>query len=66
MSFVMYHQYGKSPCTTVVDHGLVCPPHGGRPFTLALAEAFKISDGSIHEMEAVFTVYSAVRRRGAW
>jgi hypothetical protein len=66
MAFVMYHQYDKARCASTVDYGLVCPPMDVKPFTLALVEAFKIRSGEIHEMEAVFTVFPDLRRRGVW
>ena len=66
MAFVMYHQYDKARCASTVDHGLVCPPADVKPYTLALVEAFKIESGEIHEVEAVFTVFPDIRRRGVW
>jgi hypothetical protein len=66
MAFSMYHQYDKAPCARTVDYGLVCPPGNVKPFSLALVEAFKLRSGEIHEVEAVFTVFPDVRRRGAW
>jgi hypothetical protein len=66
LAFNMYHQYDKAPCARTVDYGLVCPPGDVKPFSLALVEAFKIRSGEIHEVEAVFTVFPDVRRRGAW
>jgi len=66
MAFNMYHQYDKAPCARTVDYGLVCPPGDVKPYSLALVEAFKIRSGEIHEVEAVFTVFPDIRRRGAW
>jgi hypothetical protein len=66
MAFVMYHQYDKARCASTVDYGLACPPADVKPYTLALVEAFKIESGEIHEVEAVFTVFPDIRRRGVW
>lgn len=66
MAFVMYNQYAKSRCADVVDYGIVCPPGAAKPGTLILAEAFKVKDGEIHEVEAVFTALPALRFRGVW
>lgn len=66
MAFVMYHQYDKARCASTVDYGLVCPPVDVKPYSLALVEAFKVRSGEIHEVEAVFTVFPDIRRRGVW
>jgi hypothetical protein len=66
MAFVAYNQYDKARCASTVDYGLVCPPVDVKPYTLVLAEAFKIRAGEIHEVEAVFTVLPELRRRGLW
>ncbi|MBC2777196.1 hypothetical protein [Parasphingopyxis marina] len=65
-AFVMYHQYLRAPCANVVDYGTVCPPAHVEPFTLVLAEAFRLSDGEIQGVEAVFTALPTVRLRGVW
>ena len=66
MTFVMYNEYARARCADVVDYGLVCPPVNVKPLTLVLSEAFKIRDGEIHEVEAVFTVLPGLRLRGVW
>jgi hypothetical protein len=66
MTFVMYDEYAKARCADVVDYGLVCPPVAVNPLTLVLAEAFKIRNGEIHEVEAVFTALPGLRLRGLW
>jgi hypothetical protein len=65
-AFVMYHQYLRAPCANVVDYGTVCPPAHVEPFTLVLAEAFRLSEGEIQGVEAVFTALPTVRLRGVW
>jgi hypothetical protein len=66
MAFVMYNEYAKARCADVVDYGLVCPPVPVDPLTLVLAETFKIRNGEIHEVEAVFTVLRGLKFRGLW
>jgi len=55
IAFGMYHQYIKGPCANVVDYGTVCPPTTAEPYTLAMAEAFKVRAGKIEEVESIFT-----------
>lgn len=66
VAFIMYNQYVKGPCSYVVDHGPACPSQAVEPYTLAAAEAFKVRDGFIEEVEAVFTVLPELRLRGLW
>jgi hypothetical protein len=66
MAFVMYNEYARARCSDVVDYGLVCPPMAVNPLSLALAETFKIRNGEIHEVEAVFAVLPGLRLRGLW
>lgn len=66
VAFVMYHQYINGPCANVVDHGTVCPRVHTEPYTLVVAEAFKVRAGMIEEVEAVFTPLPDVRLRGLW
>lgn len=66
VAFAMYHQYIKGPCAIVVDYGAVCPPNPVDPFTLVMAEAFKIRSGKIEEVESIFTPLPTVRLRGLW
>jgi len=66
VAFIMYHQYIKGPCSYVVDHGPACPSQAVEPYTLTAAEAFKVRDGFIEEVEAIFTVLPELRLRGLW
>jgi len=66
VAFAMYHQYIKGPCANVVDYGTVCPKNNTEPYTLVMAEAFKIRSGKIEEVESVFTPLSDLRLRGLW
>jgi len=66
VAFAMYHQYIKAPCADVVDYGAVCPAQPTKPYSLAMAEAFRVRDGFIEEVEAVFTVLPEVKLRGVW
>jgi hypothetical protein len=66
VAFIMYHQYLKGPCAYVVDHGPACPGQAVEPYTLAAAEAFRVRDGFIEEVEAIFTVLPELRLRGLW
>jgi hypothetical protein len=66
VAFAMYHQYIKGPCANVVDVGTVCPPVQVDPYTLAVAEAFKVRAGKIEEVESIFTVLPVLRLRGVW
>lgn len=66
VAFIMYNQYVKGPCAYVVDHGPACPNQAVEPYTLTAAEAFKVRDGLIEEVEAVFTVLPELRQRGIW
>jgi hypothetical protein len=66
VAFAMYHQYIKGPCANVLDYGTVCPPVHTEPYTLVIAEAFKVRAGKIEEVEAIFTPLTVVRLRGLW
>lgn len=66
VAFAMYHQYIRGPCANVVDVGTVCPPVQVDPYTLAVAEAFKVRAGKIEEVESIFTVLPVLRLRGVW
>lgn len=66
VAFIMYHQYLKGPCAYVVDYGPACPSQAVEPYTLAAAEAFRVRDGFIEEVEAIFTVLPELRLRGLW
>lgn len=66
VAFAMYNQYAKGPCAFVVDHGPVCPSQIVTPYSLAIAEAFRVRSGFIEEVEAVFTVLPELRVRGVW
>lgn len=66
VAFTMYNQYIKGPCARVVDYGTVCPRESVQPFTLVLAEAFKVRSGFIDRVEAVFTALPNLRERGLW
>ncbi|MGE5721715.1 MAG: hypothetical protein ACM3YM_04570 [Sphingomonadales bacterium] len=66
VAFTMYNQYVKGPCAIVVDYGPVCPKEPVQPYSLALAEAFKVRGGFIEEVESVFTVLPVLRERGLW
>lgn len=66
VAFGMYNQYIKGPCANVVDYGPACPSRPVTPYSLAMAEAFKVRGGLIEEVEAVFTVLPALRTRGVW
>jgi hypothetical protein len=56
VAFTQYNAYAKSSCAEVVGVGSVCPAHATAPFSLDLAEVFRVGDGRIHEMESVWTV----------
>lgn len=64
--FGMYHQYLNGPCANVVDYGTVCPKVQTDPYTLVMAEAFKVRAGKIEEVESIFTPLPVVRLRGLW
>lgn len=66
VAFAMYNQYAKAPCAEVVDYGAVCPKKATRPYTLAIAEAFRIQSGFIEDVEAVFAVLPELKLRGLW
>ncbi|MDB5684265.1 MAG: hypothetical protein JWM75_1963 [Sphingomonas bacterium] len=66
VAFAMYNQYAKGPCAIVVDVGPVCPKDPVEPYSLAIAEAFKVRAGLIQEVEAVFTVLPMLKERGVW
>lgn len=66
VAFIMYHQYIKGPCSVVVDHGPACPSQVVEPYSLVAAEAFRIRDGLIEDVEAIFTVLPELRLRGVW
>lgn len=66
VAFAMYNQYIKAPCAVVVDVGPVCPPRPVKPYTLVMAEAFKVRGGFIEEVESVFTPTNTVTKRGIW
>jgi hypothetical protein len=66
VAFGMYHQYINGPCANVVDYGTVCPKNHTEPYTLVMAEAFKVRAGKIEEVESIFTPLSVVRLRGLW
>lgn len=66
IAFGMYHQYIEGPCANVVDFGTVCPPTTVEPYTLVMAEAFKVRAGKIEEVESIFTPLPVVRLRGLW
>jgi hypothetical protein len=48
------HQYIKGPCATVVDYGTVCPPVTAQPYSLVMAESFRVRAGKIEEVESIF------------
>jgi hypothetical protein len=66
VAFGMYHQYIKASCANVVDVGTVCPPVNTAPYTLVMAEAFKVRAGRIEEVESIFTPLPNIRLRGVW
>lgn len=66
IAFAMYNQYVKGPCAIVVDHGPVCPKQPVVPYSLAIAEAFKVRAGLIEEVESIFTVLPELKQRGVW
>ncbi len=66
VAFGMYNQYARAPCTDVVDYGTICPKESTKPYTLAMAEAFKIKAGLIGEVESVFTPLPDLMERGVW
>ena len=66
VAFSMYNEYSRGPCAEVVDYGTVCPKNFTHPFTLVIAEAFKVRAGRIEEVEAIFTPLSTLRPRGVW
>jgi hypothetical protein len=66
VAFGMYHQYIKAPCANVVDYGTVCPKEHTEPYTLVMAEAFKVRAGKIEEVESIFTPLRVIRLRGLW
>lgn len=66
VAFAMYNQYVKGPCAIVVDYGPVCPARPVRPYTLVIAEAFKVKAGLIEEVESIFTPLPTLRERGVW
>ncbi len=66
VAFAMYNQYIKGPCANVVDYGTVCPPSQTDPYTLVMAEAFKVRAGKIEEVESIFTPLPTLRLRGVW
>lgn len=66
VAFIMYHQYIKGPCAYVIDFGPACPNQAVEPYTLAAVEAFRVRDGLIEEVEAIFTVLPELRLRGLW
>ena len=45
------------PCAVVVDYGPICPAKPVRPYTLVIAEAFKVMAGLIGEVESIFTPF---------
>jgi len=66
VAFAMYNQYVKGPCAVVVDYGPICPAKPVRPYTLVIAEAFKVRAGLIGEVESVFTPLPTLMERGVW
>ena len=66
VAFAMYNQYVKGSCAIVVDVGPVCPKDPVEPYSLAMAEAFKVRGGFIEEVESVFTVLPMLKQRGVW
>jgi hypothetical protein len=66
VAFGMYNQYVKGPYANVVDYGTVCPKHHTDPYTLVMAEAFKVRAGKIEEVESIFTPLPGLRLRGVW
>jgi hypothetical protein len=66
VAFAMYNQYAKGPCAVAVDQGPVCPSQVVNPYSLAIAEAFRVRDGFIEEVESIFTVLPELRIRGVW
>jgi hypothetical protein len=66
VAFAMYNQYVKGPCATVVDAGTVCPKTDVKPYSLAMAEAFRVRSGFIEEVESIFTVLPILMQRGVW
>jgi hypothetical protein len=66
VAFAMYNQYVKGPCANVVDYGTVCPKATTKPYSLAMAEAFRVQAGFIEEVESIFTVLPVLMERGVW
>ncbi|WP_404714092.1 hypothetical protein [Sphingomonas sp. MMS24-J13] len=66
VAFAMYNQYVKGPCANVVDYGTICPKQTTKPYSLAMAEAFKVRGGFIEEVESIFTVLPVLMERGVW
>ncbi len=65
-AFTIYHQFSKKQCADIVDVGLVCPAAHVEPFSLALAEAFKLRNGQIYEMESIWSILPDNRQNGEW
>ncbi|MBT2186069.1 hypothetical protein [Sphingobium nicotianae] len=66
VAFAMYNQYAKGPCSMVVDYGPACPNSIVPPYSLAIAEAFRVRSGFIEEVESIFKVLPEQRLRGIW
>jgi len=66
VAFAMYNQYVKGPCAIVVDYGPICPAQPVKPYTLVMAEAFKVKAGLIGEVESIFTPLPTLMQRGVW